>query len=152
MIRAVVLAIGLFGAMAGGMWYANSHREVRVTKPGEAFVQLIKALEDERGLYLEKLDCTLFYTRDYPYGACYGSNVDTEDLVAALGQRLSPLAFSPGWRQDYGTWASFYELRDGSKVTFGVSVTPTADNPDFQQDATLRRYAQFVTVTVNDQP
>ncbi len=109
-------------------------------------------LEGEHRLAIHKIDCSAYYEAGYKgTNACYGSSVGTQELVSMLQGAVDKLAFSGGWREDYGVWGSFYEARDGSRRTFGITVNPVQGNDELQAIREIKSFRNFVTVTV-DQP
>ena len=119
-------------------------------QPSEVFEKVSSILEENENLKLHKVDCKIFFKKDYPYGACYGSDTTVEELAIAFKAAIDPVAFTPGWREDYGTWSGLYQLKNDSKITFGIGITPIEGNKDLEDLTGIKNYTNFVTVTIDE--
>ncbi|AZI42171.1 hypothetical protein EHF33_04930 [Deinococcus psychrotolerans] len=91
----------------------------------------------------------LTFTENSPNGSCCTSDAPTEQLVKGFQALLEPLAFSPGWRKDYETWADLYQFNGVPEITFGVGITPVKGNQDLEGIASIKKFTNFINITVN---
>ena len=149
-MRWLALAVLAGVAAVGGLRLHSTTTGVKAMTQQALMSRLAQLLEGEQGLAVHKIDCATVYEDQLGgHNACYGSHLGTEELVSRIQKRVDQLAYSGGWSNDYGIWGSFYEVRDPSKQTFGITVSPVKGDIELEAVKEVKAFANLITVTVD---
>ncbi|AZI42170.1 hypothetical protein EHF33_04925 [Deinococcus psychrotolerans] len=115
--------------------------------------EIQKTVQDSLAGKITILDCSVYplYKEAGMKGmACYGSTKEPAWLAQQLENSLNAKAYTDGWREDYGVYGAFYQLKDGTLPAFGIDVGAVKGNREFDGSVAIKPYQSFITITVND--
>ena len=98
----------------------------------------------------KKIRCPAYLIGEVGSGVnqCYASLQEPEELLKIISAALSnQTTVSMGWRDDIGTWTSFFDIKE-QKPGISVSLQAPGLHEDMRKDPAVNKYRSVATVYI----